>query len=175
LNTLRAPSNQSSNHRTSVRECAASAGLSCSDEVDAQTKGIEIMKYMLMMNTMTAGEIYAGVSGWQNQDIQAHTVFLKSLSNSLRDSGELVCTEGLSLPDQARIVRAGKGGEPVTDGIFPEGKEFLAGYWIVDVEAPQRAYEIAARASTAPGPGGTPLNMPIEVRPVMSCAPAKML
>ena len=79
------------------------------------------MKYMLMMNTMTAGEIYAGVSGWQNQDIEAHTVFLKSLSNSLRDSGELVCTEGLALPDQARIVRAGKDGEPDHRRHFPRG------------------------------------------------------
>jgi hypothetical protein len=40
----------------------------------------------------------------------------------------------------------------VTDGPFAEAKEFLAGYWIVDVERPQRAYEIAARASAAPGP-----------------------
>ena len=64
-------------------------------------------------------------------------------------------------------MRAGKAGEPLTDGVFPEAKEFLAGYWIVDVETPQRAYAIAARASAAPGPGGAPLNMPIEVRPVM--------
>ena len=59
-----------------------------------------------------------------------------------------------------------------TDGPFPEAKEFLAGYWIVDVDSPERAYEIAARASAAPGPGGAPLNMPIEVRQVMS-APAR--
>ena len=42
-------------------------------------------------------------------------------------------------------MRAGKDGAPVTDGVFPESKEFLAGYWIVDVESPERAYEIAAR------------------------------
>ena len=47
-------------------------------------------------------------------------------------------------------MRAGKDGAPVTDGIFPEAKEFLAGYWIVDVETPEQAYAIAARASTAP-------------------------
>jgi hypothetical protein len=55
----------------------------------------------------------------------------------------------------------------VTDGPFPESKEVLAGYWAIDVETPRRAYEIAARASAAPGPGGKPLKMPIEVRPVM--------
>ena len=52
-------------------------------------------------------------------------------------------------------MRAGKsGGPPVTDGPFAEAKEFLAGYWIVDVDRPERAYEIAAKASAAPGPGG---------------------
>jgi hypothetical protein len=67
-----------------------------------------------------------------------------------------------------RIVRAQKDGTPaITDGPFPESKEVLAGYWIIDVETPQRAFELAARASAAPGPGGVPLNMPIEVRPVM--------
>ena len=60
---------------------------------------------------------------------------------------------------------------PITDGIFPESKEFLAGFWIVDVDTPQRAYAIAARASAAPGLGGLPINMPIEVRPVMSGPP----
>lgn len=67
------------------------------------------------------------------------------------------------------MVRAGKSGVPaVTDGPFPEAKEFLAGYWIVEVDQPQRAYEIAAKASAAPGPGGVPLIIPIEVRQVMS-------
>lgn len=93
---------------------------------------------------------------------------MKRLTKSLRESGELVSTEGLALPDQAKIVRAGKDGAPVTDGVFPETKEFLAGYWIVDVESLERAYQIAARASAAPGPGGVALNMPIEVRQVMS-------
>jgi hypothetical protein len=66
-------------------------------------------------------------------------------------------------------VRSGKGGAPaVTDGPFAESKEFLAGYWIVEVERPERAYEIAAKASAAPGPGGKPLIIPIEVRQVMS-------
>lgn len=117
---------------------------------------------------MTAGELYAGVAGWQTSDIQQHIVFMKNLTKSLVESGELVSTEGLALPDQARIVRAGKNGAPITDGVFPESKEFLAGYWIVDVDTPERAYQIAARASAAPGPGGTPLNMPIEVRQVLS-------
>ncbi|HTA70613.1 MAG TPA: YciI family protein [Bryobacteraceae bacterium] len=133
------------------------------------------MKYILMMNAMTAGDRYAGATGWQQSDVQQHIVFMKNLTKSLVESGELVSTEGLALPDQARIVRAGKNGAPITDGVFPESKEFLAGYWIVDVDTPERAYQIAAQASAAPGPGGTPLNMPIEVRQVMSGPPEEFL
>jgi hypothetical protein len=67
-----------------------------------------------------------------------------------------------------KVVRANDDGSAiVTDGPFPEAKEVLAGYWVVDVETPQRAYDIAARASAGPGQGGKPLNMSIEVRPVM--------
>ena len=130
------------------------------------------MKYILMMNTMRAGE---GMPAWPKKDLQAHIAFMRSLNSELRASGELVSAEGLAFPDQAKLVRAGTDGMPVTDGVFPESKEFLAGYWIVDVDTPERAYMIAARASAAPGPGGAPLNMPIEVRPVMSGPPPEML
>ena len=130
------------------------------------------MKYMLMMNTMRAGH---GVPEWPKQDLQAHIAFMVGLAKELSASGELVAADGLSFPDQAKLVRAGKDGEPITDGVFPESKEFLAGYWIVDVDSPERAYRIAAQASAAPGPGGAPLNMPIEVRPVMSGPPPEMM
>jgi len=130
------------------------------------------MKYILMMNTMRAGE---GIPNWPKQDLQAHIGFMMSLNKELRESGEFVLAEGLSFPDQAKLVRAGKDGAPITDGVFPEGKEFLAGFWIVDVKTPERAYAIAARASAAPGPGGTPLYMPLEVRPVPSGPPPEML
>ena len=129
------------------------------------------MKYILMMNTMRAG---AGVPDWPKKDLQAHIAFMRSFGKELRESGELVSAEGLAFPDQAKVVRAGKDGIPVTDGVFPEGKEFLAGYWIVDVDTPERAYAIAARASAAPGPRGAPLNMPIEVRQIMSGPPEEL-
>jgi hypothetical protein len=130
------------------------------------------MKYMLMMNTMKAGQ---GVPAWPKKDLQSHIAFMMKLAKDLGESGELVAAEGLSFPDQAKLVRAGEDGYPITDGVFPESKEFLAGYWIVDVDSPERAYAIAARASAAPGIGGKPLNMPIEVRPVMSAPPPEML
>jgi hypothetical protein len=130
------------------------------------------MKYILMMNTMKTGH---GVPEWPKKDLQAHIAFMHSLNKELRERGELVSAEGLSFPDQAKLVRAGKDGRPITDGVFPESKEFLAGFWIVDVDSPERAYDIAARISAAPGTGGTPLNMPIELRPIMSGPPQEML
>ena len=129
------------------------------------------MKYMLMMSAKR-GKGDWEVMNWPPEDLKSHIGFMKRFGKELSESGELVAAEGLAAPEQARIVRAKKNGAPeVTDGPFAEAKEFLAGYWIVDVERPERAYEIAARASAAPGPGGAPLNMPIEVREVMSAPP----
>lgn len=130
------------------------------------------MKFMLMMNTPSGGPYQ--ILRWPQKDLHAHIEFMKRFGQKLKDAGELVAAEGLSGPDQAKLVRAGEDGLPVTDGVFPETKEFLAGYWIVDVESPERAYAIAAEASMAPGPGGRPLRMAIEVREVMSAPPRDM-
>jgi hypothetical protein len=56
----------------------------------------------------------------------------------------------------------------VTDGPYPESKELLAGFRIIDVDSLERALDIAARASAAPGPDGVPIGDHIEVREVMS-------
>jgi len=131
------------------------------------------MKYILMMNCPKTG--YETFGAMPKEDIRAHIAFQRAFDRSLRESGVLVSAEGLASPQEAKIVRAGKDGTPVTDGVFPESKEFLAGYWIVDVETAEQAYEIAARASAAPGLGGVPMNIPIEVRQVMSGPPAEFL
>jgi len=133
------------------------------------------MKYILMMNMKTDKENTSkGIMTWPQEDIQAHIGFMIDLNKELKEAGELVSAEGLAWPDQARLVRAGKNGTPITDGIFPESKEFLIGYWIIDVENSERAYQVAARASAAPGLGGAPLNMPIEVRQIMSGPPEEL-
>jgi hypothetical protein len=131
------------------------------------------VKYMLMMNTPGNGPYQ--IASWPAEDIKNHIGFMIGFAKKLAAAGELVGAEGLAGPEQAKRVRAGSSGEPITDGVFPETKEFLAGYWIVDVDAPERAYRIAAEASAAPGPGGKPLNMPIEVRQVMSGPPPELL
>lgn len=128
------------------------------------------MRYMLMMHAPRGTGDYQ-ISDWSPDDLKAHIGFMHRLNKELTQAGELVGAEGLAAPREAKVVRAGKNGLPaVTDGPFPEAKEFLAGYWIVEADRPERAYEIAATASAAPGPGGAPLIIPIEVRQVM-CAP----
>jgi hypothetical protein len=124
------------------------------------------MKYILMMNGSKAN--FDAYAKWSKQDLEANVAFMRKFSKELKDEGVLVATEGLGWPAQAKIVCAAPDGSPITDGVFPESKEFLAGYWIIDVESPAQAYKIAARASAAPGPGGKPGSMPIEVREVMT-------
>lgn len=124
------------------------------------------MKYILMM-TANKSE-WESFAKWSKEDLASNVAFMRNFTKQLKEEGVFVSTEGLGWPQQAKIVRAGANGVPATDGVFPESKEFLAGYWIIDVESPDQAYKIAARVSAAPGPGGQPGSMPIEVRPVLS-------
>ena len=128
------------------------------------------MKYILMMHA-SRGTGDWDILHWTPEARAAHEAYWQKLNADLRSSGALVRIEGLTPPAQARVVRSGEPSQPiVSDGPFPEAKEFLAGYWIIDVEDAEQAYKIAARASAAPGPNGAPLLMPIEVREVMFSA-----
>ncbi len=124
------------------------------------------MKFILMMSAAKDG--WDSFAKWSKEDLERNAAFMRAFNKELRDSGMFVASEGLGWPNEARLVRAGNDGEPITDGVFPKSKEFLAGYWIIDVESPEQAYRLAARASAAPGPGGKPGNIPIEVRQVLS-------
>ncbi|MGH9249390.1 MAG: YciI family protein, partial [Acidimicrobiales bacterium] len=103
------------------------------------------------------------------EEFKAHIGFMMDFVAELTRTGELVLAEGLDMPANAKTVQASRADAPeVTDGPFAETKEFLAGFWIVDCESQKRAIEIAAKASTAPGKGGAPMGIPIEIRQVMS-------
>lgn len=127
------------------------------------------MKFMLMMHHR--GNSQLQLLSWAKEDLQNHIRYMKTFATKLTKQGELVAAEGLAFPNEAKVVKANADGTPNTDGVFPETREFLVGYWIVDVENPQRAYEIAAEASMAPGQKGAPLHLDIEVRQVMSAPP----
>ncbi|HWB77779.1 MAG TPA: YciI family protein [Nannocystaceae bacterium] len=124
-----------------------------------------------MMLMVASNEGWKAFGTMSPDEIQRHVQFMQDVNRELERSGELVDARGLDLPDNAKIVHADDKGAPiVTDGPFAEAKEFLAGYWIVDVETPERAYAIAAHISTAPGRGGTPMRFPVQLRRVMSHA-----
>ncbi len=126
------------------------------------------MKYMLLMQASERIE-HPPIHEWDPADVKAHLRFMQDFSAKLVADGEFVDAQGLAGPEEAKVVRSTASGAPaVTDGPFPESKEFLAGFWVIDVDSLDRAIEVAAAASAAPGPGGAPVHIPIEVRQIMS-------
>lgn len=119
---------------------------------------------------------YAEIEGvppihtWTPAEITQHIRFMGTLSAELQASGEWVGGDGLV--ERATIVSSDGTSAPViSDGPFAESKEMLAGYMMIDVETEERALEVAAKLSAAPGPGGKPIRERIEVRQVMDTAP----
>jgi hypothetical protein len=124
---------------------------------------------MLLQNYGGVESDCVPMSEWGPEDIKAHIAFQLALNSELAELGELVDAQGLAGPEQAKfVVSDGMSAPVITDGPYPESKELLAGYRLVDVESAQRAIEIAARASASPGPNGVPIRQWIEVREVLS-------
>ena len=109
------------------------------------------MKFMLMMNAPGGGPYQ--IAKWPEKDIKAHIGFMITFSKKLSAAGELVGGEGLAGPDQAKLVRAGKDGKPVTDGVFPSRREVSGRLLDHRRDRPERAYR-SPRLSGA-RPGGT--------------------
>jgi hypothetical protein len=126
------------------------------------------MKFMLLQD-YGAGvpEGVPPMGEWTPDEVEAHITFQKDLNAELREQGELIDAQALTAPELAKFVVSDGTSPIVTDGPFAEAKELLAGYRMIDVDSPERAVEIAARASAAPGPGGAPIQQRIEVREVM--------
>jgi len=126
------------------------------------------MRFMLLQNYEAPEWDCPPMDQWTPADVRAHIEFQVALNAELVRSGEFVDAQGLTSPEQSRFVTAdGVTAPVVTDGPFPEGKELVAGYRMIDVDSMERALDIAARASAAPGPGGVPMRTRIEVREVM--------
>lgn len=127
------------------------------------------MRYMLM-------QAYGGIelegctpmNEWAPQDVRAHIDFQRTLNADLLERGELVDAHGLAGPEVAKfVVSDGVNPPRIIDGPYPESKELLAGYRLVDVDSLDRALDIAALSSASPGPGGVALQQQIEVRQVI--------
>jgi hypothetical protein len=123
-----------------------------------------MMKFMVQMNVKKGPY---QMQGWSQEDVKRMVGFMNKTNAELKAAGQWVVGEGLVSPEEARLVTASEDGSPsVTDGPFAESKEFIAGFWIIEVKDAAEAYRIAARISLCPGPGGKPLHMPLEVRAV---------
>src|SRR4051795_2425838 len=101
---------------------------------------------------------------WEPADIRAHIDFQYALDAALTGSGELVEARHVTGPGLARRVTSDGVARTTTAGPFD--RPLLARYRIVDVADEQRALDIAALVSAAPGPGGVPLQQPVEVRQI---------
>jgi hypothetical protein len=122
------------------------------------------MKYMLLIHVP---QQFDGLSAWSQDDFKAMIEYMRELDRSLRASGELLDANGLGGPGAAKTIRAGADGSAgVSDGLRNGSSDALIGYWVVDVASHERAIEIATLVSATPGPGGAPVNQPVELHPI---------
>jgi hypothetical protein len=109
--------------------------------------------------------IWSDPAAWGNASAdEAGRVHVEygAYTQALIDSKELVNGDALQGNDAATTVRVNHGDRVVSDGPFAETKEWLGGYYTVDVPDLDRALELAATLPGAKRGWDT-----IEVRPVM--------
>jgi hypothetical protein len=122
------------------------------------------VKFLLIMHNNPA--VWESLTESERDEVMTgHGDFIKTI----QQSGEMVVTQALADPSNTVVVRV-RGGVPVvTDGPYLEAKEFLGGYYLVDVASRERAIELAALIPDARFEG-----LGIEVRPVMFSAGMEM-
>ncbi|MGH3241902.1 MAG: YciI family protein [Spirillospora sp.] len=112
----------------------------------------------------------APMEQWTPEEISAHVKYLEDFAARIEATGEFVDSQALS-PDGLFVRYGGEGRPPVTDGPFPETKDLIAGWVVIDVETHERAIELAGELSAAPGAGGKPIHEWLEVRPFYTAPP----
>jgi len=127
-------------------------------------------RYLLIV-TFEPGVVDTPMDEWKPEEITAHLDYYAALRDTLVGTGELLQSEVLTPPDAAHLVTSDGSHHVVTDGPFQEFKEWVAGFQVFDVDSEERAIEIAARISAVPGPGGVPIQQPIQVRRIMQEGP----
>ena len=129
-------------------------------------------RYLLIVD-FQPGVDDAPMSEWEPAEVQAHLDYYGALNAELAANGELAGSVVLAGPAAAKVVRSdGRGSPAVSEGPFAEFTEWVAGFQVVDVASEERALEIAARVSAVPGPGGIPIQQPIQVRRIMDDGPS---
>ena len=126
-------------------------------------------KYLILKHYRGGPEKHPDFTGWSDwtaDEGKAHIAFQHQVADMLRERGEFVDAQALS-PEGSYVRYGGPDAAPVVDGPFPEAKELIAGWFVVDVDSRERAHEIAAYVSSAPGKDGKPIYEWLEVRPFM--------
>jgi hypothetical protein len=95
-------------------------------------------------------------------DLKAMEVMGK-YNEQLQKAGVLLALDGLTPPSMGARVTFKAGKSKVTDGPFPEAKEVVGGYWVIQVKSREEALEWASRI-----PGSD--NEMVEVRRVLEIA-----
>ncbi len=135
-------------------------------------EGDPMAKYLLLKHYRGAPAAVNDVpmDRWAPEEIDAHMTFMRDFATRLEESGEFVDGQALA-PEGAWVRYDGEGRPPVTDGPFPETKDLIAGWYVIDVDSWDRAVELAGELSAAPGAGGEPIHEWLEVRPLLSLPP----
>ena len=130
------------------------------------------MKYLLLKHYRGAPAAVNDVpmDRWTPAEIDDHIAFMNAFAARLEETGEYVDGQALS-PDGLWVRSDGPGRPPVTDGPFAETKDLIAGWMVIDVASQDRAVELAAELSSAPGKGGEPIHEWLEVRPFLTEPP----
>ncbi len=93
--------------------------------------------------------------------IQEMYADVEAFNKKLEDAGVWVFAGGLEKPETSKVVFGGSDGVVVTDGPFPEAKEQIGGFWVIEAENLDAALDWARGATVA-------CRSPVEVRPFQS-------
>ncbi|PTA44709.1 YciI family protein [Micromonospora sp. RP3T] len=107
---------------------------------------------------------------WTPAEVTAHVRYMKDFAARLEETGEFVDSQALA-PEGTFVRYDGEGRPPVTDGPFAETKDLIAGWMVIDVDSHERALDLAAELSAAPGQGGEPIREWLELRPFLTSPP----
>ena len=121
------------------------------------------MKFLLIMHMNP--QVWNSLTEQERHEVmKGHGEFM----DTVRESGEMIGTVALGEPASSAVVRVRDGVPVVSDGPYLEVKEYLGGYYLVEVANRQRALELAALIPDAEVAG-----LGIEVRPVVFSAGAE--
>ncbi len=98
------------------------------------------MRFMMMMIPGGYGEAAPGT-----QPDPKKVAAMTEYNQELTKAGVLLSLDGLHPPSDGVRVRFSGGKATVTDGPFPESKEVVGGYWMIQVASKEEAVEWACR------------------------------